>query len=454
MGSRFSDDGFTTRLIAKLDTARWADLDHATRDAARRHLLDTVGLIYGGSRGATTELSEAALAAIRPAGDVPVPGRERRADVLDATYLMAVAGHSLEFDDGFSAGAAHPGVVTVPAALAVGGLLRSSGEEVLEAVVAGYETITSIARTAHPALRGRGFHPTAVVGVFAAAAAAARLLNLDQVATRNAFGLAASSAGGLAAFVQGGDDLKRLHIGHAAREGVFAALLARQGAEAPPAALEGPKGFFAAFVDRADVAGPAIGDAWGVTQCYIKAWPCCGNLLSSIDAVLRLRAAHGFSADDVAALDVDTYRAAADRATTPWTTAPSAQLSFPYLLATALIFGTVRLDHFSEEARANPAIAALATRFTYRSSDEMNARYPAGRPAHVTIALKDGRVVEQMMADALGSPAHPVDDGAMAGKFISVAAMTTGENRARDIFEAWSDVASVRDIGSLLAQPV
>ncbi|RIA45507.1 2-methylcitrate dehydratase PrpD [Hephaestia caeni] len=453
MGAPLSDDGFTTRLLDKLHHIRLADLDQRTQQAARHHLLDTVALIYGGSREETTGIAEATLAAARPPGGLPVLGRERRADVLDATFIMAVAGHSLEFDDGFSPGAAHPGVVTVPAALAVGNLVHASGEAVLEAIVAGYETITSIARTAHPMLRGRGFHPTATAGVFAAAAAAGRLLNLDADEQRNAFGLAASSAGGLAAFVQGGDDLKRLHVGHAAREGVFAALLAKQGAAAPPYAIEGPKGFFAAFVDRTDVTGTAIDQTWGITQCYIKPWPCCGNLLSSIDATLRLRREHGFSGEDVATLEVDTYRAAADRAATPWTTAASAQLSFPYLLATALLFGTIRLDHFSGAARANTDVEAMAQRFSFHSSDAMNARYPAGRPSRVKITLKDGRSFERDVNDALGSPSLPLSEDALAQKFVNLAVMVTNETSARALHAAWAGIAEVADIGVLFATP-
>lgn len=451
MGAPQFDDGFTTRLIEKLDTVHWPELGQSVQSAARQHLLDTVGLIVAGGQEETVMVAAATLRAIRGAGELEVLGQDCKADVLDATFLMAVAGHSLEFDDGFSPGAAHPGVVVVPAALAVGSLVGAQGVAVLEAVVAGYEAMTSIARTAHPMLRARGFHPTATVGVFAAAAAAAHLLGLSAEQKRNAFGLAASSAGGLSAFIQGGDDVKRLHVGHAAREGVFAALLAQQGAAAPLCALEGARGFFSAFVDRSDVAGSAIRDGWGITECYIKPWPCCGNLLSSIDATLRLRREHSFSADDVSALEVDTYRAAADRAVTPWTTAPSAQLSFPYLLATALLYGDIRLDHFRDEALANPAIDALSRLFTFHSSDEMNARYPAGRPSRVTIALKDGRSLACDMADALGSPGCPIDDPDLAQKFVDVAGRGSGNPRA--LYAAWAALDQVDDVRQLTNGP-
>ena len=101
----------------------------------------------------------------------------------------------------------------------------------IEAVVAGYETATAIARACHPDLRQRGFHPTGAVGVFGAAMAAGKLRALSSGQLRDALGIAASSAGGLFAFVNGGADIKRLHAGHASREGLEAALLAEQGVD-------------------------------------------------------------------------------------------------------------------------------------------------------------------------------------------------------------------------------
>src|SRR5262249_58574475 len=128
------------------------------------------------------------------------------------------------------------GCVVIPAALALGCARRSNGQALMEAIVAGYETVIAIGRACHPDLRQRGFHPTAVVGVFGAAAAAGKLGTLSRERLANAFRLAASSAGGLFAFVNGGGDIKRRHAGHAARGGPAGAALAGHGRGRPPRA--------------------------------------------------------------------------------------------------------------------------------------------------------------------------------------------------------------------------
>ena len=162
-----------------------------------------------------------------------MPGRRRRADLLDAAYIAGTAGHGIELDDGYRQGSVHPGVVTVPAIISLGYEKGISGRAALEAVIIGYETVAAIARACHPDLRQRGFHPTGAVGVFGAAAASARLLALPAEQIFNALGIAASSAAGIFAFINGGADIKRLHAGHASREGLQAALQAQGGIEGP-----------------------------------------------------------------------------------------------------------------------------------------------------------------------------------------------------------------------------
>src|SRR5207237_3667671 len=147
---------------------------------------------------------------------------------------------------------------------------------------AGYETVIAIGRACHPDLRQRGFHPTAAVGEFGSAAAAGKLGALSPDRLANAFGLAASSAGGLFAFVNGGGDIKRLHAGHAAREGLQAVLLAEQGVEGPPGVIETQDGFMQAFAfGRTERPRPVTlppKTPSGVTDCYIQRYPRCRHI--------------------------------------------------------------------------------------------------------------------------------------------------------------------------------
>jgi len=204
--ARSSGVGTTAELIAFVENLSWDRLDPEVQHYAKRHLLDTIGVMIAGSTGQLAVQCESVLCAVRPSGTVPVPGRFRRADVLDACFLAGAAGHGIELDDGYRQGSVHPGVCVVPAAL-YGSYSRAiAGRRLLESVVLGYEVMTALACATHPALRRRGFHPTSVLGVFGAAAAAARLHGLDTQQIANALGIAASSSAGLFAFINGGAD--------------------------------------------------------------------------------------------------------------------------------------------------------------------------------------------------------------------------------------------------------
>ena len=358
------------------------------RHYARRHLLDTVGVMISGAGGEVASRAERALAAVRSPGRIPVPGRARRADLLDAAFLGGTAAHGIELDDGYRQGSVHPGCAVIPAVLSAGYEMGATGPAVIEAIVAGYETTIAIARACHPDLRQRGFHPTGACAVFGAAAAVARLRGLGTREIADALGIAASSAAGLFAFVNGGADIKRLHAGHAAREGVQAVLLAAQGVQGPPDVIESRDGFMQAFafgrIDRARPIALPPAEAFGITDCYIKPYACCRHIQPAVEALMALCTAENIVPEEVTGIEVDTYRIAAEHAHTGWDDYASAQLSFPYLIGLALRFRAIRLEHFADEVRRQPAFDAHRPQAAGR-------RDAGGRPALSAIAAGAGQ---------------------------------------------------------------
>src|SRR3954447_9899474 len=359
--------GATEAIVAFVNELRHAALTDEVRHYARAHLLDTVGVMIAGAGGEVATRAEEVLSAVRPAGRIPVPGRARRADLIDAAFLGGTAAHGIELDDGFRQGSVHPGCVVVPAVLALGYDRRITGAALIEAVVAGYEAEIAIGRACHPDLRQRGFHPAAAVGVFGSVMAAGKLRGLPAGQLANALGIAASSAAGLFAFVNGGADIKRLHAGHASREGLQAALLAEQGVEGPPSVIEAHDGFMQAFAfgraerARAIELPPVV--PFGIIDCYIKPYPCCRHIQPSVEALIHLLQQENIAPDEVQRVEVATYRIAAEHAETGWNDFASAQLSFPYLLALALRHRGIRFEHFDEQHRRDPALAALSKKF-------------------------------------------------------------------------------------------
>jgi 2-methylcitrate dehydratase PrpD len=445
--------GATRAIVAFVSGLRHAALTDEVRHYARRHLLDTVGVMIAGAGGEVASRAETALAAVRPAGRVPVPGRARRADLLDAAFLGGTAAHGIELDDGFRQGSVHPGCVVMPAVLALGYERRISGAALIEAIVAGYEAEIAIGRACHPDLRQRGFHPAAAVGVFGAVMAAGKLRGLSTTQLANALGIAASSAAGLFAFVNGGGDIKRLHAGHASREGLQAALLAEQGVEGPPDVIEARDGFMQAFAfgrggkARGIALPPAV--PFGVTDCYIKPYPCCRHIQPAVEALIGLLADENIANEEVERIEVATYRIAAEHAETGWDDFASAQLSFPYLMGLALRFRGVKFEHFSEAMRRDPAFAAIARKLTVTAPPEIDRLYPQLRPARVTVTTARGTFTRQA-DEALGSRIVPLDDAGLKTKFSDLVGPVLGAARAEELLERLWSVEAIADVAPLV----
>jgi 2-methylcitrate dehydratase PrpD len=445
--------GATEALIGFVNRLHFDALGDEVRHYAKRHLMDTVGVMIAGAGGDVATRAETMLASVRPAGSVPVPGRARRADLLDAAFLGGTAAHGIELDDGYRQGSVHPGCAVVPALLALAHGRRTSGKALIAAVVAGYETVTAIGRACHPDLRQRGFHPTGAVGVLGAAMAAGKLRGLSAPQLANALGLAASSAAGLFAFVNGGADIKRLHAGHAAREGLQAALLAEHGIEGPPGVIEARDGFLQAFAfgragrTRGIELPPAV--PFGITDCYIKPYPCCRHIQPAVEALIGLLTDEKIATEDVQRIDTETYRIAAEHAQTGWDDFASAQLSFPYLMALALEFRAIELAHFSDQQRRDPALAALAAKVHVTAPPDIDRLYPGLRPARVTLTTARGTFTRQA-DEALGSRLVPLDDAGLQAKFRALVEPALGAAGAAQLAHGLWAIEETDDVGSLV----
>jgi 2-methylcitrate dehydratase PrpD len=442
--------GATAMLVKLVSELRFGELNEEVHHYSKRHLMDTIGVMIAGAGGEVATRAEAMLALVRPPGSVTVPGRARRADLLDAAFLGGTAAHGIELDDGYRQGSVHPGCAVVPALLALSQMNMTSGTALIAALVAGYETVTAIGRACHPDLRQRGFHPTGAVAVLGAAMAAGKLRGLSAPQLADALGLAASGAAGLFAFVNGGADIKRLHAGHAAREGLQAALLAEQGIEGPPHVLEARNGFMQAFAlgrVRSIELPPAV--PFGITDCYIKPYPCCRHIQPAVEALIGLVTDEKIAAEEVQRIDTETYRIAAEHAETGWEDFASAQLSFPYLMALALKFRGIKLEHFGVQQRRDPALAALAAKVHVTAPPAIDRLYPKLRPARVTLTTARGTFARQA-DEALGSRLVPLDDQGLQAKFHSLVEPVLGTASTDELARGLWAIEDTADVGSLV----
>ena len=268
--------------------------------------------------------------------------------------------------------------------------------------------------------------------------AAGKLRGLSAEQLANALGIAASSAAGLFAFVNGGADIKRLHAGHASREGLQAALLAEQGIEGPPDVIEARDGFMQAFAfgradkARAIVLPPKV--PFGITDCYIKPYPCCRHIQPAVEALIGLLDDEKIATDEVQRIDVATYRIAAEHAETGWDDFASAQLSFPYLMGVALKFRGIKFEHFTDAMRQDPSFATIARKLNVTAPPDIDRLYPQLRPARVTVTTARGSFTRQA-DEALGSRIVPLDDAGLKAKFLDLVGPVLGAAKAKELAE-------------------
>jgi 2-methylcitrate dehydratase PrpD len=407
------------------------DIPGETLEAAKLHLLDTVGA------GLAAHAREVATAGRRVAlsgggrGSSTIIGVELGVPPAAAALANGMLCHGLDFDDTHAGSICHVGVVVSPAAVAVAEAAGSDGRELLLALVAGSEIITRVGAAAAPGYMVRGFHPTSVSGVFGAAVAAARLRELRPPEIRSALGLAGSMSSGLFAYLGDGSETKPVHAGWAAQGGILAAELAAAGAEGPAAVFEDRFGFLAAYYDGdADALAVQVSDLgrrWETPRIAFKPYPACHFVHSCLDAAASLIAGHGLRADDIERITVAVpdpgvplvlEPAAAKRVPR---TEYDAKFSLPYSIAALIVHGHVGVETYAEQSIRDPATLALAARVEH--VQRSFPTYPQSFPGWVRIETRTGGVLELELPHQRGGSENPMSDDEVAAKFRANAAL-------------------------------
>ena len=283
------------------------------RHEAKRSLLNFVGCALGVANTPPIEMAMRVLTPLSGADRVTVFGRTERLDPLGAAFVNAIGGNLLDYDDTHLRTVIHPSAPVAPAVLALAEQRGLSGADVLLAFILGAEVECRIGNAVSPGHYARGWHITSTCGVFGSAAATAKLLRLDAERTAHALGIAASQSAGTVENLPSG--AKNVSVGNAARQGMFAALLAEQGYTAAPAAIEGALGWARAMGDVPEVAEIIgdLGQRWELLTNTYKPYPCGIVMHAVVDACLELRREHGPAAAEIAEIIVSGDQLLLDR---------------------------------------------------------------------------------------------------------------------------------------------
>ncbi|MCX8133592.1 MAG: MmgE/PrpD family protein [Roseococcus sp.] len=413
---------------------RSAPLPPEVEHAARRALIDWFAALLPGCRLPPATLMARALREARGLGEAVCYVDGAKGALRHAALLNGTASHTVEFDDIWRWGVYHPGCPTVAAALAAAQARGRDMAALLRALVAGYEVSCRIAQAVQPS-HYTHWHTTGTVGTFGAAAAVALLYDCDATRTAHAIATAATMAGGLQQAFRGDGMSKPLHPGHAAEAGALAAMAAAEGVTGALDVLHGPAGFAAATSEdtgKWETPLALLGKPLAITEMTVKNHGCCGHIFAALDAVRDLQRAHGFSADDVASVEVGGYAATKNVCDRPEArTEQECRFSTQFTVATMLLHGAVRLEAFAEGRLTDPAIRALMPRVSVHLDPECEAAFPAQRSAKVRIRLRDGRELFRHQPTRKGDPDAPLSDAELDEKFLELAAPVVGEAPAR-----------------------
>jgi 2-methylcitrate dehydratase PrpD len=278
------------------------------------------------------------------------------------------------------------------------------------------------------------WHNTGTIGSFGAASAAAELLRLDRARFAHALATVTTFAAGLQQAFRSDSMSKPMHAGRAAEAGVTAALAAAQGVTGALDIMEGQAGFGRAMGDGPDwdKALATLGEDFHICSMTFKNHACCGHAFAAIDGVLALKEKMGVAARDIARVRVGGYRATLEVAgIAEPATAAEARFSTPYLVATALTHGSVRLAAFEPPRLENAETRSLMRRVELALDPAVDAAFPAQRSARVAIEARDGRRAEHFQATRKGDPDLPFSDAELEGKYLELVSPVLGEGKAR-----------------------
>jgi 2-methylcitrate dehydratase PrpD len=402
--------------------------------------LDWLGSAVAGSGKRPTDIM-AALA--KELGGNPeatlIPGGFRsRTNAPLAALVNGAATHVVEMDDLHMPSVFHPAAPIVPAALAVAEREGSSGEDLIAAMVVGYEVGIRLGEAAGPS-HYRFWHTTATCGTFAAAAAAGRLLGLSEEQLVWALGSAGTQAAGLFEFLADGAMSKQLHAGKAAMDGMLAALLAQKGFTGARRIVEGDKGFLRATAPepRLERLGQGLGaGTYRISENSFKAHAACYHAHSSIDAALAIRSRHALRAEQVNRVSARVTGVAMDllgkvEAKTPY----AAKFNLPFCIATALAYGSVGVEAFTEARLADPVLQMLVARVRAAHDPALDAEYPDKWPAVLEVETMGGQRFEARVDHPKGDPRNPMTPKELVDKFHVLTREVLGDEKRSRLVE-------------------
>ncbi len=389
---------------------KFADVPQSDLDYTRRLILDYYAAAFAGYRinAGFNNAMEAVLFSMSGAEEASVLFSDKKLPAMNAAMLNACYAHGADMDDGHKRAMGHVGAHVISAVFALAECRDVTEQEVLEAIIVGYEVYVRISSAVQPSLAKRGFHSTGTAGAVACAAACAKLIKLDANGIYNSMAISVTQGSGLLIVAESGQTVKPINPAKAAQSGILSALLAERGVVGAQNPLESEKGWFHAMAD--DVDENAITDNLGVKNeisgCYFKPYPSCRHTHCGIEAALKLRARNEGKKLEKAELYIyENAIKIAGQIKRP-NTDDDTKFSIHYSLAVALQTGAFTLDNLNADTVDNE-VWDMVERITLINDPTMEDKEKGIRGARLKLYYADRSVDEETVTVPKGDPEVP-----------------------------------------------
>ena len=432
-------------FVTSLD---FSDLNRETVSVTKKCIFDWLGCVLGGASTQAAGIIQGVVDEMGGREQATILGNFSRTSILHAAMVNAYNCHILEMDDVHKKSIVHPAAPVISSAFAMGEYLGSTGREIIEAIVAGYDVMIRVGEAVIPS-HYTIWHSTGTCGNFGAAAATAKLLKLDEMQTLYSLGNAGTQAAGLWEFAVDNAMTKYLHCGKAAYNGMLASLMAKRGFDGPTRILEGDRGFFRAYSSESgfEKSFEDIGKKFKIDETVYKPYASCRHTHGPINGILELRSRYGFSWEDVESVTVETYGTVLKLAgNTDYSTPPAARFSIKYCLASALVFGKVGVDQFSENVLDDSRIAGIIPRIKIEVTAEMESMHPEKWPSRIAVRTKNGDTRSIFIEYPRGDPENTMTDEEIKEKYLALSTLKISEEKALTLLDKCSSIEELESM--------
>lgn len=437
---------------------RFENLSTEVVNATKMCVLDLIGVAIAGSNGEQGQLWNSYFEQGSQLPEASIWDKDmQKISFANAAALNAAHGHLMDLDDLHNTSIAHLGVVTIPAAIAVGQMEKSSGADVIAAIVGGYEAGARIGEAINPASY-HFWHTTAVVGPFSACSAAGKLLRLTPEQFLHAYGSAGTQSAGLWEFLEDGTMSKALHTANATLCGMRAAELAKLGITGASKILEGERGLVRALAPQYDMDALTRGlgsVGYKILSNSLKPYACCRHIHSANYCVEKILKLHELPPERIVHITDRTYQVAKNTADHLHpATAYAYKFSIQYCVAAAILYHSVSNAVFSEERINNPVVRELMNKVEVVVDPKIDEAYKKDMNQwghRLEIILDDGTKLTEAVTYPIGDFNNPFDWKMAESKFVSLTTGILPEAKAAVITRRITALEELDDINELFA---